>query len=202
VYATDPELAKAIIAERKQLGSDRYDEVWQGVYVVMPQPNMQHQQFVARFCHILEMVLEEGKLGTVFAGANVSDREAGWLHNYREPDVVVVSQDSHAKILDAHVQGGPDFIVEILSAGDPAREKIPFYGQIGVGELLIVDRDPWALELLRLQGDKLEPVGRSTLDDSAWLVSEVIPLRLRLQPGDERPMIEAGPPDGSWTRMI
>jgi len=46
--------------------------------------------------------------------------------------------------------GGPDFAVEILNPGDRTPEKLPFYASVNVRELLVVDRDPWSLELFRL----------------------------------------------------
>jgi hypothetical protein len=39
----DPGVAERIIAERRARGWDREDEVWEGVYIVMPDPNVEHQ---------------------------------------------------------------------------------------------------------------------------------------------------------------
>ena len=71
-----------------------------------------------------------------------------------------------------------------------AREKLEFYAKVNTRELLIVDRDPWALELYRLQDKKLVLTAKSTLDDSAVLSSEVVPLSWQLIPGEKRPKIE------------
>ena len=42
---------------------------------------------------------------------------------------------------DAYLEGGPTVVVEIRSPGDETMEKLPFYAQLGVPEVWIVDRD-------------------------------------------------------------
>ena len=89
-------------------------------------------------------------------GANITDLEEDWTHNYRCPDVVVFLKEGRAINRETHFFGGPDFAVEIVSEFDRSREKLPFYARVGVRELLLVDRDPWVLELFRLQDDRLD----------------------------------------------
>jgi hypothetical protein len=186
----DPRIEERIKAEREACGGDRYDEVWDGVYVVPPLPNDEHQQLVMGISYALQAVIGWPGLGEVRPGVNVSDRETGWEHNYRGPDVAVILRGGRARNLGTHWVGGPDFIVEIASPRDETRQKLPFYGQIGVRELLLVDRDPWALELYQLQGDQLIQVSRAALDAPAVLTSAVVPLTFSLQPGTGRPLIE------------
>jgi Uma2 family endonuclease len=143
----DDSLKKSIRAEREASGADRWDEVWDGVYVASPLPNNEHQRIVARLIYILESAIGVPGLGAVLPGVNVSDRDKGWKRNYRGPDVTVFLADTKAINRDTHWVGGPDFAVEVMSKGDRAREKIPFYAKVGVRELLLVNRRPWALEL-------------------------------------------------------
>jgi Uma2 family endonuclease len=191
---TDPAVEERIRAQRAKWGADRYDEVWEGTYMMTPMPNVQHQKLAARLVAILDAVI--GQSGDVCAGANVSDREDGWDHNYRAPDVVVVMKGSRAKDCDTHYCGGPDFLVEIISTQDQSRAKLPFYSQIGVHEVMIIDRDPWCLELYRLEGGELRLIGKSQLDAPAELSSAVVPLSFRLLPGQPRPQIEVTHRDG------
>jgi Uma2 family endonuclease len=186
----DPRLEERIKTEREVCGGDRYDEVWNGVYVMPPLPNDEHQALVMRVGCILQDVIGWPGLGEVRPGVNVSDREVGWEHNYRGPDIVVVMRGGRARNLGTHWVGGPDFIVEITSPHDQTRDKLPFYGEIGVRELLLVDRAPWALELYQLQGAQLVQVARATLDAPAVLTSQVVLLTFALQPGTGRPLIE------------
>ena len=87
-------------------------------------------------------------------------------------------------------------MIEIASPYDHTREKIPFYGQIGVRELLIVDRDPWSLDLYRLDGNELRLEGRAVVEEPSILASAVLPLSFRLIPGANRPQIEVTHRDG------
>jgi hypothetical protein len=39
----DPRLEEELKAERKAWGADHHEEVWEGVYVLAPLPNDEHQ---------------------------------------------------------------------------------------------------------------------------------------------------------------
>jgi hypothetical protein len=80
-------------------------------------------------------------------------------------------------------------IVEIVASYDRTRDKIDFYQAIGARELLIVDRDPWQLELLRLAKGKLLAVAGSTTAHDNAIISDVVPLTFRLTEADDRPEI-------------
>lgn len=129
-------------------------------------------------------------------GLNVSDRDDDWKSNYRCPDVAVYLPNSQATIRETHSVGGPDFLIEVISPDDRSRDKLDFYARVACREALVVDRNPWALELYRLERALAEPE-RSTLADPRVLASEVLPLTLRLQAGPNRPQIVvADPRDG------
>src|SRR5207248_1068970 len=158
--------------------------------------NPHHQAIVSWLIFILQTLIGTTGMGQVVPGVNVSDRDADWTHNYRCPDLAVFLRGGSAKRRASHWQGGPDFAVEIASPYDRVREKLPFYETVGVRELLVIDRDPWALELYRLEGGTLRLAGRSTLEQPTDLASTVVPLSLRLTPGEPRPRIEASRLDG------
>ncbi|MBX6315906.1 MAG: Uma2 family endonuclease [Isosphaeraceae bacterium] len=62
--------------------------------------------------------------------------------------------------METHWCGGrPDFVVEVLSRGDRAHEMLGLCATFGVRALLLIDRDPWALELHSLRGDQSVPTG-------------------------------------------
>src|SRR4051794_19480243 len=175
----DAGLFDPLIQERKRKGIDLYDEVWEGMYVMPSMPNNAHQLLVGDLDDILREVAKKAGLGQSYPGANVSDRRKGWEYNYRVPDLLVVLNNSRAVDCDTHFCGGPDLLVEIESPGDDTEEKVPFYGKIGVGELLIIHRDKRTLRLLRLEGAELVLVKPSLLDGKEWLVSQVLPLAFR-----------------------
>jgi len=186
----DPWLEKDLQAQRQATGADRYDEVWGGTYLMAPMPNDEHQEIVSRLTSIFEEVVGWPGLGKVRPGVNVSDRESDWMQNYRVPDVAVFLQDGKAKNCDTHWLGGPDFAVEILSPDDQARQKLPFYEKIAVVELLLVDRNPWSLELFQYRNEKLAPSGNCTLEQNTVLTSDILSLAFRLVAADLRPRIE------------
>jgi Uma2 family endonuclease len=179
VLVKDIDEADELIRERKRRGADRYDEVWDGVYVMPSMPTLEHQELVLDLGIILNEVVKRPGLGKVYPGLNVSDRGPGWKENYRVPDLVVVLRNSRAVSRRTHVQGGPDFLVEIESPGDDTEEKVPFYAKIGVRELLIIHRDQRTLRLLRLADEELVLVKPSPAEGKEWLVSAVVPLAFR-----------------------
>lgn len=175
----DGYLLDKLIEERKRTGTDRYDEVWEGMYVMPSMPSMAHQELVHELDYLFGAVVSKKKKGKVFPGANLSDRRDHWEHNYRIPDLVVVTSGSKAVLYPNHIMGAADFLVEIESPGDDTEEKVPFYSQIGVRELLIIHRDRSTLRLLRNDGEDLIEAKPSSLEGKQWLVSEVLPLALR-----------------------
>ena len=193
---TDPSLEERLRAEREVSGADRFDEVWEGVYVMVPMRNNEHQQIVTRLSSILQEIVGWSGESEVRAGVNLSDRETDWKQDYRVPDIAVFLQSGGAQNRGTHWRGAADLLVEVVSPDDRTREKLPYYASLGVRELLLIDRDPWAVELYRLGDGGLEPVGVSRLDDDQVLQSEQVPLSFRLIAGDERPVVEVSLADG------
>jgi Uma2 family endonuclease len=190
VVICDPRDVARMIARRKALGHDRFDEVWDGVYVMSPIANDEHQQISTFLSAVLLTVVAWGSLGNVRCGINISDRRKGWTKNYRVPDVAVFLNGCAATCCRTHWLGGPDFAAEVVSKRDRSREKFDFYAKVGTRELLIVDRYPWALELYGLKDAKLELLGSSTLEKPELLPSTVLPVTFQLFEGVERPVIE------------
>ncbi|MEZ0264108.1 MAG: Uma2 family endonuclease [Phycisphaerae bacterium] len=178
-----------LIAERQALGLDAHDEVWDGVYFMPPIANNEHQALLGELVMIFGVVVNWKGLGRVFPGANVSDRE-DWKTNYRVPDVLVFLNGNPAQNRFTHWLGGPDLAVEIISSRDRSREKLDFYAAVGTREVLLIDREPWRLELYRLTEGRMVEVGRSEVPTSAVIASAVVPLTFRLIEGSERPRIE------------
>jgi Uma2 family endonuclease len=125
----------------------------------------------------------------VYPRINLTDRDVHWMSNYREPDLAVYLATNPAKNRGSHWVGGPDLAVEIVSPGEDPRAKLDFYAKVQTRELLIVDRDPWKLELYRLETGKLVSVGKSVEASGGILLSDVLPLSFELQEGVTRPTI-------------
>ena len=197
---TDPQLAADLIAQRQANGTDKLDEVWEGVYVMSPMANDEHQYLVKELTMVLGLAIDWSGLGQTRPGTNVSDRKDDWKQNYRCPDVAVFLNETQAENCGAFWYGGPDFAIEVVSQGDRTLEKLRFYGKIHTRELLVIDRFPWQLTLFRLDGGELKRVDDSTVETPIVLVSETIPLDFQLVSEEDESVIRVMHHDGqqSW----
>jgi hypothetical protein len=202
VLILDQDLIRDFIEDRHEKGIDGHDEVWEGVYIVPPLATIPHQRLATALTVILYSVMTLEGNGEVLAGANVSDRRFGWKRRFRAPDVVVVLARSQAIYCNTHWMGGPDFLVEVQTPGDQTDEKIPFYSELGVQELLIIHRDTRQLRLYRHNGKELVQVKASDFQGAKWLVSAVVLLAFRRKTLRSGPLTDIQRTDGvpgSWT---
>jgi Uma2 family endonuclease len=191
LVSLEPSELRRLIRRRRRTGGDRFDEVWDGVYVMAPLADNEHQSLGFDLAVAFKDALDLGKLVKIFPGCNVSDQPERWKRNYRCPDVAIFLPGNPAQDRKSHWYGGPDFAVEIISRFDRSRKKFGFYKSVGVRELLLVDRNPWALELYRVDNADWVLVGRADLQNSRdAIASELLGLTLQLIPGDPRPEIE------------
>lgn len=123
-------------------------------------------------------------------GVNVSDRDQDGEKNLRVPDVALRLPGGVAVDRGEYWPGGPDFLIEVASRGDRSRKERRLYAKIGVREMVIVDRQPWAIELYRLADGTLKLIGNSMLDEPIPVASEVVPPWFRLVAEGEKPRIE------------
>ena len=189
----DSHLEHELRRERQRTGADRYDEVWDGVYVMSPMANNAHQGIVSTMAAILLPAIQMKDLGCVLAGANVSDHPSDWTKNYRCPDVVVYLTGNPAENRETHWYGGPDLAVEVISLEEDPYAKLDFYAGCNTRELLIVHRRPMRLELFRNAGAQMQLVGTSELDGQtagAVLASQRVAFSWRLVSHELRPQIE------------
>lgn len=198
----DSELSRELIDERKRLGLDGHDEVWDGVYVMSPLADDEHQEIVGNLIGMLSDFVVKPGLGKMRPGVNISDRPKDWRKNYRVPDAVVFLPGNTALNKGSHWLGGPDWAAEIVSPGDRSRDKLDFYAKVGTRELLLIDRDPWALELYQLKRRKLRLVGTSTPEAGETLASVVLPLSFRRIVGKTRPSVEVAERGGDRKWLV
>ena len=193
ILICDPDLEEEVRGKYITNGGTcdpRPTEMWEGVEVVAPVPNTEHFRIASKLNSAFSAVIDWDAGDQAVPGGNVSDRDAGWEHNYRNPDVLVVLADGIAVDKGAYWRGGPDLVVEILSRGENPQAKFDFYAAVGSREVLIVDRKPWALELYQLRGGGYALAGRSDEATPATFASSVLPLTFRLRPATPRPVIE------------
>ena len=81
-------------------------------------------------------------------------------------------------------------MVEVVMPGDRCRDKLDFYAKIGTREVLILDRDPWQLELYQLRRVRLKLAGIIKPGDGKRLASGVMAFEFQLLRGRPRPKVK------------
>ncbi len=192
ILVLDPERVAVVRKLWPDVDTERLTEVWEGITVMSPAADNEHQHLVNSLGGVFWLVIESAGLGRASQGVNLSDRTPDWVENYRNPDVTVYLNGNPAADHGTHYVGGPDFAVEIVSPGERPAAKFAFYSAVATRELLIVHRDPWRLELYALEGGALTLAGSSTLSSPAVCTSVALGLTFRLVEGTPRPRIAVG----------
>jgi Uma2 family endonuclease len=144
--AVIPTVPPGLLAWRKQTGADRWDEMWEGVLHMAPSPNREHQDLEWATETYLRTQWAPTHGARVYHNINVAS-VGGWPHDYRIPDVVLLTSSRFGIDRNEYFEGAPDLVVEIHSSGDESYEKLEFYARIGVPEVWIIDRDSKAFEI-------------------------------------------------------
>lgn len=131
----------AVIAERQRLGLDRFDEVWDGEYHMVPGPNVPHQRIEKGLVLALHPLAHARDL-EILCEINLLVSEELGFQDFRIPDLAIFGA-AHAG--RAGIIGAVPLVVEIRSPGDDSFKKLPFYERLGLGEVLIIDRDTKAV---------------------------------------------------------
>ena len=151
---------------------DRY-EVMDGVLLMSPSPNSAHQNVVTMLAVYLAQHVKFVGLGQVFVAP--LDIELA-LNRVVQPDVVVVLNENLAKITKSHIVGAPDLVVEVISPGTAAYDrlsKLKAYEQAEIEEYWMVYPDRHSIELMVLSDGKYQSLGVFQQQDT--LPSRLIP---------------------------
>jgi Uma2 family endonuclease len=130
-----------LIAERQRLGLDIRDEVWDGEYHMVPMPKDEHQRLGIELVVLLYPLVRAAGLQMRYESNLFPPSDSG-RNDYRVPDLVVFGSERRQ---ERGVVGAASLVVEIRSPGDESFEKLPFFERLGVGEVLIIDRDSKAV---------------------------------------------------------
>jgi Uma2 family endonuclease len=173
------EVDRALLEQRRRLGLDRWDEMWEGVLHMAPAPANEHQRVVGELLVFLVPLLRRAGRGTIRLGVNVFD-ESSPLENYRIPDLTFVAAGRERLLAEDGIRGGgPDAVIEVRSPGDESYEKLPFFASLGVREVLIIDRDTKGVDAFQLQAGQYL---RQEPGTDSEVVSKVLGVRLRTLP--------------------
>jgi hypothetical protein len=149
------EVPQFVLDWRKKTGAERWDEMWDGVLHITPSPNRIQQDFEGDLECWLRNCWARPFGNKVYHEINVAS-PGRWPNNYRIPDLVLLTPDCFDIDRNEYFEGAPTVVMEIRSPGDETMEKLPFYAQIGVPEVWVIDRDTKELTLYRLKSDEYE----------------------------------------------
>lgn len=149
----EPEI-EAWLERRRALGHDGRDEVWEGVYQVVPHASTRHARIAGQVIIVLEPFARAAGLwsGGEF---NLGEDEK----NFRVPD-----GGWFDALEDALFARTASVVLEVLSPGDKTFEKFDFYARHGVHEILVADPDARTVRCwLVLPGANLTQAPASTV---------------------------------------
>jgi Uma2 family endonuclease len=172
-----------ILEWRKRTGIAQRDEVWDGVLHMSPEPNYEHQDFEGDLEFWLRNNWGRPLRAKVLHRINLARPGAGksWVDDYRIPDLVLLPRERLSINCDTHFEGGPEVVVEIRSPGDESDEKLPFYAELGILEVWIIDRDTKEVDLHVLTGDSYV---RHSAAENGWFRSPFTGVEMRVgRPG-------------------
>lgn len=172
------------LEERRRLGHDRFDEVWDGVLHVVPSPTATHQRFERALERILTPLVEPLGL-EIFRNLDLLDRESPEA-NCRQPDLSIVSPND---VRERGIDGHAELVIEIRSRNDESYEKIPFYERCKIPEYWIVDPVTRAFEVFVLRRGKYV---LAKPHEDGTVVAPRFALRLRVVDGPKLRIAWAG----------
>jgi Uma2 family endonuclease len=135
-------------------------EIIDGVlYMAPPSPSGWHQKSVIRLSHYLFAAVELSGHGQVFLAPFDVELSPGTVV---QPDVVVLLNESSRKYVVSRIMGGPGLVIEVISPGNAATDRIEkyrAYARAGVKEYWIVEPGMRTVEVFILGEDGYHSLG-------------------------------------------
>jgi hypothetical protein len=156
VLGTPPPELQALLERRRDAGVDRLDEVWQGVRHMVPGPSLEHARVAQQLAVLLDGPARAGGLLLAMHEFNLGESE----QNFRVPDGGLHRPGAAGVWLPTAA-----VVVEVLSPGDESWQKLGFYAEHDVDEVLLVDPAERTVTWLALRDGEYRPVQRSGLID-------------------------------------
>ena len=196
VKAVIAEMPEYMLQERKRTGADRWDEMWEGVLHMTAAPNKRHTRLQVQMHNWLDAFWARPNGNQVDLLVNVAS-VGGWPHDYRIPDLVLVTPDRFSIDHDDYYEGAPTVVVEIRSPGDETWEKLAFYAKVRVPEVWVINRDTRVPQVLQLVQGGYEEV-QSAVD--RWVCSPITGVWLRTETSGKLGM-RIGDDSATWRSL-
>jgi Uma2 family endonuclease len=174
VRAVMLEVPQALLDERRAKGLDKSDEMWEGELHMVPPPSGEHQEVGAELFLVL---------GPLAKGRGLLPRydptglfRPGVDDDWRVPDQVYAPPD---RASDRGIEGAASLVVEILSPHDETYEKLDWYAEVGVGEVLVIDPGTRRVELFANRDGRMVPMDPADVQ-ALGVRAETVDGKLRL----------------------
>jgi hypothetical protein len=156
VLGIPPRELGELLERRRRAGIDRLDEVWEGVHHVVPGPSIEHADISQQLAELLGPPARAAGLRPTISEFNLGASE----HDFRVPDGGL-----HRPGASGAWHATAALVVEILSPDDETWQKLPFFADHHVDEVLIVDPAERMVAWLGLRDGEYERLDRSRLID-------------------------------------
>ncbi len=152
VVGEPPVEITAFLTRRRALGQDRFDEVWEGDYHVVPAPHPWHGYVESELAALLRAAAQA-------AGLSVTGQfNLGEQNDYRVPD-----GGYHRGVPSEVFVPTTAIVVEIVSPHDETWLKFDFYARHRVEEICIADPHQRKIRWFAPAGTTYEETGASSL---------------------------------------
>lgn len=138
--ATQPQVNSITLAQYEALPEDKRVEVFDGVIYDMASPSQAHQTISMELSTLINTYIKKKKGSCRVFTAPFDVKLSDHPLTIVQPDIMVICDKN--KLDGKRCNGAPDFIIEIVSPGNPADDyirKLYHYNNAGVREYWIVD---------------------------------------------------------------
>lgn len=142
------DVPQEFLEERRQLGHDKRDELWEGELHMVPPGSFIHGSVSMDLGIALTPIAKRRELLVRLSEIGVFNPNVD--KSYRIPDVSVARPEH---VSDRGFEGA-ELVIEVLSPNDESRKKFDFYARIGVREVWLVEPKTRETELYALRADR------------------------------------------------
>ncbi len=141
------DVPEEFLEERRRLGHDKRDELWEGVLHMVPPGSFAHGTVSIELAVALRAMAK--RRGLLARASEIGVFNPAVDKSYRVPDVSV-GRPEHVSERGFE---GAELVVEVLSPNDESRKKFDFYARVGVREVWLVEPKTRETELYTLRTD-------------------------------------------------